>query len=340
MKRSTNYLTAIGAALAMAVLILDTKTALAGGAAGIKLCLQTLIPSLFPFFLTSYLLTSSLSGRRIGLLRPLGRLLRIPAGSESLVLIGFLGGYPVGAQAVARAYDAGSLTKRDARRMLAFCSNAGPAFLFGIGARAFPQLWICWVLWAIHMISAVLVGILTPGGNTQKARIKPLSATSLPDALLHSVMTMGLVCGWVLIFRVLLAFLERWFLWLLPTDLQIALSGILELANGCCTLTDIENTGLRLQLFSSLLGFGGLCVALQTRSVAAKADTGLYLPGKLTQAAISMLLCVPVQLLLPAQQRWFASPLLYAAALLIPVIYTVFLTKLQNNSSNPAAAVV
>ena len=47
----TNKLACTAAALGMLVLILDSKTALAGAREGIDLCIRTVIPSLFPFFL-------------------------------------------------------------------------------------------------------------------------------------------------------------------------------------------------------------------------------------------------------------------------------------------------
>ena len=126
--------TGIGAASAMAILILDGKTAITGAQDGIALCLQTVIPSLFPFILLSILLTNTLLGHAIPLLRPLGRLFHLPSGSESLLICAFLGGYPVGAQTVSSLFQNGQLPRSTADRMLTFCNNAGPAFLFGMTA--------------------------------------------------------------------------------------------------------------------------------------------------------------------------------------------------------------
>ena len=102
MKRR-RLLTGIGGCIGLLVLILDAKTALQGARQGVELCLKTVIPSLFPFFVLSILLTSSLLGSRIPLLRPLGRLCGVPKGAESLLIPAFLGGYPVGAQSVPEA---------------------------------------------------------------------------------------------------------------------------------------------------------------------------------------------------------------------------------------------
>ena len=98
----------------MLALILDGRTAIDGARQGIELCLRTVIPSLFPFFVLSILLTSSLLGSPLAVLRPLGRLFGMPDGAESLLIPAFLGGYPVGAQNVAAAFRSGQLTKPEA----------------------------------------------------------------------------------------------------------------------------------------------------------------------------------------------------------------------------------
>ena len=88
------------AAAGMVVLILDSRTALMGASEGVALCLKTVIPSLFPFFILSGILSGSLMGLEFPILRPIGRVLGMPNGSEMLLVSGFLGGYPVGAKAV------------------------------------------------------------------------------------------------------------------------------------------------------------------------------------------------------------------------------------------------
>ena len=161
----------LGALAFLLLLILDARTAAEGMRSGITLCLRTVIPSLFPFFVCSMVLNSSLTGQPFHALRPLSRFCRIPRGSEALLLTGLLGGYPVGAQAVSEAYASGHLDRRTARRMLAFCSNAGPAFLFGMLLPIFENKNAVWVLWLVHMASALLVGKLYPGGGNSTVRL-------------------------------------------------------------------------------------------------------------------------------------------------------------------------
>lgn len=327
--------TALAASIGILLLILDSKTALRGAEDGLQLCIRTVIPSLLPFFVLSILLTGSLTGQNIPFLRHLGRLAGIPTGSESILLTGLLGGYPVGAQSVASAQASGVITNSEAARMMAFCNNAGPAFIFGMTASLFPYPWMGWALWGIHIASALLVAILLPGKSRRKVSLPNSETPSFPAAVSSSMRIMASVCGWVVIFRVILSFMEYWFFWLLPVPTQVILTGLLELANGCCTLGVIENVGLRLIICSALLAFGGLCVGMQTASVAANVDRRLYFPGKVLQTIFSILLSFSAQLLIPAHNSVKIPLWIPAVLLMIPVI---FLQRLQKRSSIPAKA--
>lgn len=315
----------IGAALGMLVLILDSKTALQGAQTGIDLCLRTVIPSLFPFFLLSIVLTSSFLGSSLPWLRPMGKLCGIPTGAESILISAFLGGYPVGAQAIATAYRSGQLSKADAERMLSFCNNAGPAFLFGMVASMFPERGMAWLLWGIHIASAILVALLMPGISAEAVKMAGQSGISLSQALQRAIGVMATVCGWVVLFRVVIAFLERWVLWLLPMAAQVAVTGLLELSNGCCELWKIADVHTRLLVCSAILSFGGLCVTMQTVSVTSGISLRRYFLGKGIQTLISLLLTSGV-----ICGIWIPCCALLA-------IFAVILRKTQNRGSNPAA---
>lgn len=289
-KRS--ILSGTAAALGMLVLILDSKTALAGAQEGVMLCLRTVIPSLFPFFVLSGILVASWMGAPFPLLRPLGRLLGMPKGSESLLISGFLGGYPVGAKCVRDTWKRGYLNKEDAQRLLCFCSNAGPAFLFGMVAPLFPDITSGWVLWGIHILSALLTGILFRENSASKASISPAKVPALTESLTGAMKVTAQVCGWVVVFRILSSFLERWLLWAVPLWMRSGMIGLLELSNGCISLAAVESDNLRFLLCSAMLAFGGLCVFLQTASVTRGLSMGSYLCGKLLQTLFSIVLSV------------------------------------------------
>jgi len=280
-------MTALFAALGMLILILDGQTALAGASAGVELCLKTVIPSLFPFLFLCSLITGSLWGERFSFLLPISKITGIPEGAESLLIAASLGGYPAGAQAIGEAYREQRLTRMDAEHLLIFCSNAGPAFLFGIITQQFPQKNIVWVLMCIQLFSALLTGILNARQNTQSASFSPRTV-SASQHLTTTVKTMGIICGWIILFRILTDFLTRWVFWYVSGDIQVILSGILELSNGCCMLSQISNPAHRFLICSGFLSFGGLCITMQTASVIGDLSLKPYLYGKLLQALFSL----------------------------------------------------
>lgn len=288
MKKS-NPVPGLFAALSMLLLILDSKIALQSAAEGIDLCLRTVVPSLLPFFILSGILVSDLVGRNISFLRPLGKLLGMPEGSESLLISGFLGGYPVGAKAVRDFWAAGCLRKKDAERLLGFCSNAGPAFLFGMAAPMFSSPFAGWMLWFIQILSALMVGLFSPESSAEKMMPSSSAHLSIPDALKNALSVTAQVCGWVILFRILNGFLTRWFLWFLAKEVQTTVMGFLELANGCMALTSIQSEKLRFLLCSAMLSFGGICVLMQTLSAAKGLSLKYYTWGKLLQTGFSLL---------------------------------------------------
>ena len=317
--------TGIFSAMGLFLLILDGKTAISGAAEGVDLCMHSAIPSLFPFILLSMLMTANLSGFQIPFLRFPGKWLRLPEGAECLLLTGFLGGYPVGANAITEAWRSGHLSKDNAEKMLAFCNNAGPAFLFGIIGPQFSGTAAPWLLWFIHMISALIVSSFL--SFQQEAIAASRKTLSLPQTMTQALKAMANICGWIIFFRVGIAFLNRWVLWILPAPWQVAVSGILELTNGCLSLSEIPNEAARFVLCSGLLAFGGISVHMQTLSVTNGLVLNYYFPGKILQTALSILF-----------SAWiihFDIKIALLAAM-IAILSAIYLRKMENRGGIPA----
>lgn len=311
MKKSKTIISGIFASIGLLFLILDGKAAFTGARDGIALCLFTVIPSLFPFLILSLIINSVLIGKKIKILQPLCKLCGIPAGGESLLLLGLLGGYPVGAQSITDAYNKQYINKATAHRLLGFCNNAGPAFIFGILSTQFPSPMIAWAIWLIHILSALAVGSLLPDKCNEACNLLSVKPVTLTESLEQSIRILGKICGWVVLFRVILSVLSRWLFWLFPVWLQVIITGLFELANGCVELCMIPVCGLRLIIAVSILSFGGLCVGMQTASVTKELGTGFYFPGKVLQTIISVILAVLLQLVLfPIAEQCTVSPIL------------------------------
>ena len=273
----------------MVILILDGKTALLGAKEGLNLCITAVIPSIFPFLVLSGILTAAFSGSKLSVLSLPARLFHLPKGTEALLVNVFLGGYPVGASAVSREVSRGQLSKEAGEIMLSWSNQAGPAFLFGMLGMLFSSRITLFLIWLIQIISALWTCQMYCGKEWAPAALQCNSA--LPE-LRTSVGIMGVICGWIVLMRVVIAFLDRWVLWALPGVLRILVIGILELSNGCAALAQVSGEGPRMLLACVMLSMGGVCVALQTQSVCGGLSMKYYIQGKLIQGCFSAVLCL------------------------------------------------
>ena len=172
-------------------------------------------------------------------------------------------------------------------------------------SQLFENPVVIWLLWGIHITSGLLVGLILPGEANNCCAIDKTVPVSLPKAMQNATKVLMFVCGWVITFRIILAFSDRWFLWRFPLDLRVLFYGLLELANGCVMLSKIPLAGLRFLMASFMLSFGGLCVGMQTISATEGLGSGYYFPGKVLQALFSVLISYCLQIFLFTSSELF-----------------------------------
>lgn len=315
---------------AISLLILDTQTAIHGAAEGIELCMKVLLPSLFPFFLIINYANSVLTGFKIPILRSVGRSLQLPDGCESILLLSLLGGYPVGAQLIGDLYRKGQLSKRTCRILLGYFNNAGPAFIFGITGLLFSHPYFPALLWGIHIISALITGHILPKPKQGEEIQQNQASISIVKSMQHSIRICAAVCGWVIMFKTIQAYIFKWLIYDSDSYLSLIIRGILELSTGCIGLLEFTSEPLRFLLVSAFLAFGGICVILQTASVTESLGMGLYIPGKFIQTAISLIIAT---IFFIHQIR-----LTLALSIIIPSLIVIFVTSLivKKRCGNPA----
>ena len=138
-------------------LLLDAAEVRTAVTEGLSLCTRSVIPSLFPFLAVSALLMSLGFGEwRSGPLSGLVALYRIGGAGASALLLGLVGGYPVGARTAASLVSDGVLSKEEGERLLTFCNNSNPAFLITVlGLGVFGSVRTGMWLWLIHILSAL-----------------------------------------------------------------------------------------------------------------------------------------------------------------------------------------
>ena len=242
----------------------------AAAAEALSLCARSVIPALFPFLVVSSLLLSLglgelLSPMLAGLMEPL---FRVDGVGSSALLLGLVGGYPIGAKTAADLYRGGRLSRPEAERLLAFCNNSNPVFLISVlGGGVFGSVRAGVWLWLIHLLSALLTGLLfrnhggparRQAGGTAAFQAVSLSAAFVA-AVRESLSGMLSVCAFVTFFYVLARPLASLGGWLGPV-----LVGLTELFS-LTPLLRPDRFGFILA--SAMAGWGGLSVLCQTAAV-------------------------------------------------------------------------
>lgn len=317
---------------------------------GLSVCACSILPSLFPFFVLTNLWIS------LGYANALSRavapavqaVFHLPGPAASAILLGALGGYPVGAQAAAQLYRDHLISREDAQQVLLFCNNAGPAFIFGIlGSGLFQSTAAGAILWAIHLGSALLLGILFRPRKRPSADPAPVFVSetkpflpALTAAVTQAGETAFRVCLFVLFFSVAVGFLQ----FLVPDSWQASswftlFLGSLELAGGAKLLTAASlSPATAFVAASGLLGWGGLCVHCQTLSTLSEAGLSVksYLGGKLLHGLVSASAACLLLPTVPIHTACFSSASSWHPSLtFLPLLLLLFAALPKSSSGKP-----
>lgn len=278
------------------------------------LCADSVIPSLFPFFVISNLLISLDIGAFCEkYLRKITRpLFGISASLSPALALGLIGGYPMGAITCAEAYSQKLCTKEDAERALAFCNNCGPAFILGaIGSGVFSSGKAGTALLIIHISAALTTGILfhvfrppqksgaafAQGSKCNTPGFAKAFTSSVAKALSSSLS----ISAYVVLFSALVKmmtilgifpFIGWLFEKLLGCKGEIAsafASGFFEMTVGSFSIARYASSSTAFILISFLLGWGGLSVHAQALSFISDTDLSVknYFCGKIMHGTIS-----------------------------------------------------
>lgn len=304
-------LSACAAALIFASLIIFPTEASDAAANGLRLCAKLMIPTLFPFFVATFLLSE------LGFAEALGRLIS-PAASRlfgvsgkaaTAFVVGLCGGYPMGAAYIADMRKRGLISSEESARLLPFCANSGPAFIVGaVGVGIFSSSLAGLFLYAVHIISAAVGGMILGGGGGNPDVADEQKSTSfakaLTNAVRRSVVSMLYVCGFVVTFSVfcelLCAFgpfelvsakLSSFF----GCDLLFGKAlfiGIFELGSGVGVMSGLSLSPECLALAAFLVGWGGISVHFQTFALLDEGDikTARYIIGRFMIAAVAAII--------------------------------------------------
>lgn len=297
------------------LLVLYRDAARHGVLKGVYTCLNTLVPSLFPFVLLACLISRSRAAAV--LFRPFSSVMRhifrLPPCAAPALLLGLTAGYPVGAKMTAALYERGDLDREQAARLISFCTAPGYAFCVYTASRLSGGKHSALFLFCSTVLPPLLIGIIR-ARFAPKPTAKPSAAASgddFTDAVRDGISAMVSMCGFVVVFSVLLAVFQ--------------VSGLFRAAVSllsACGFT-VPNAGALLLYFAEVtegvehsaywhlplstaafgLGFAGVCIHLQLfsffRRKAFPIPKPLYFVLRLLTAVCSSVVCTWLTRLFP-----------------------------------------
>ena len=303
-------------------LILFSESNLEAAKNGLKLWANSVVPTLFPFFVATELLCKTNFIQLLGKLfnKFMKPVFNVPGESTIAIIMGIISGYPVGAKVVCNLYDNKICSKSEAERLIAFTNNSGPIFILGsVGISLLKDIHIGKILLVSHILSSLLVGFIFRFWKKNQVDLTFRNYNSESKALIRiadlgeiignsikkSISTILSIGGFVVLFSVIISILSSMQIltgcsFLLeklgvPYDISLSiLTGFIELTNGIqLASTYYSNFTLPCILTCSfLLGFGGLSVLLQVFSIISKSKISIkpYLYGKILHGVLSVII--------------------------------------------------
>ena len=305
-------------------LIIFSNSNLSAAKNGLVLWANSVVPTLFPFFVATELLSHTNFAYYLG--RILNRFMKpifnIRGEGSFAFIMGIISGYPIGAKIAANFRENNICTKEECERLLSFTNNSGPLFIVGtVGISMFGNSTIGFLLLITHLLASITVGIIFRFWkyNVKSPDIKNNSYVNsknnislsnlggiIGNSISSSINTILLIGGFVVLFSVIISILKTSGLLHILADciqplfnlLHIPdtfttgfISGILELTNGLNIISTIPSKKLSINIIiaSFLLGLGGISILLQVWSTIAKTDLSIkpYILGKLLHACFA-----------------------------------------------------
>ena len=305
-------------------LVIFSRTNLSAAKNGLVLWANSVVPSLFPFFVATELLSHTNFTFYLGKLlnKFMKPLFNIRGEGSFAFIMGIISGYPVGANIAANFREKNICSKEECERLLSFTNNSGPLFIIGtVGITMFGNSTIGFLLLITHILASITVGIIfrfwkhnsknkydNTNYNLNSNKDIKLSEIGgiIGNSISSSINTILLIGGFVVLFSVIISILQTSHLLNvfssftnpllnilnIPYDFSAGIiSGFFELTNGLNIVCNIPQKKLSINIIiaSFLLGLGGLSVLLQVWSTISKTDLSIkpYILGKLLHACFS-----------------------------------------------------
>ena len=257
--------------IALALLMIFPRECRVGAENGVFLCIQVLIPSLFPFMILSDFIVKTGVTSTIPkcMEKPTQFIFGLPKDSCAVILLSLTGGYPVGAKTISCMYKDKIITLAQAKKMSLFCVASGPGFLITfVGCSMLSDKTLGYILLMSQIISFIISGVIAKWIIKEDTKIQCLETKpenlSIGEALVKSVLSSIKSCAYMCALVILFgAICEIYIKITTGFPNLIWVTSLIEITNGVKFLSQ----GYSPVIISAMCGFSGLCVHFQIFSL-------------------------------------------------------------------------
>lgn len=349
------------------LLIYHSDTASVSAIKCFDICIGTLMPSLFPFFVLSKIFIDSGGDTFLAkVFKPIMMpLFKINSSASSAFLLGLISGYPIGGKTAVQIYNQGLISKKEADNLICFSNNSGPLFIIGaLGAGMFSSKKIGVFLYAIHILSALTLGFVLrftlPKSSNQKSNnnVKKHKENIFTSAVEDGMKSLIKVFAYVIFFSIITDVLNDGGLFYPVTsflgsfgigkDISVALStAFLEITSGIKKLSIANCTlSFKIIIISFFLGWSGFSIHFQTKSVLNGFDFPFkkYLTAKFFQGVFASIYAFFALKLFPLEKPVFFNtyniysekflPYRFCALITVMILFVYIIKQLRLKHSN------
>ncbi len=292
---------------------------------GLEICVYTIIPSLFPFLiLSTYIVRSEMFSPFFRFFSPVSRtFFRQPECTVPVILMSFIGGFPIGAKMTSSLLESGKITKNQAQRLLLFCFNGGPAFtITAVGINMLGSVKAGVIIYVSVCLSSLILGFISALFDDKKKVEKTLfkedkmTSLVLSASVTDSVNTIFSMCAWIVLFSALTECINTLNL---SHGVLLFTNSVTEVTKGCT----VACNELSIPVISAIIGFGGFCIHCQIYGFISQSGLKYtrFLVVRIINSALSAVICFVLLLKFPVTVSSFGSA---ADSVIIPFSVSPF----------------
>ena len=270
---------------------------------GVRICLSTILPTLFPFTILSlFIIKTDAFFFLYKFLSPITeKIFKLSPQTIPVIIMSLIGGFPIGAKMANSLYKNKKITENECQRLIIFCVNGGPAFTINtVGMLFLHSKKAGVILYFSLLLSSLLLGITVSffsKGERNNVKIDEDSGDiilSLTSAISDASYTMISICAFVIIFNGFTNCIEQLGL---PTSANLFINSISEVTKGCL----VASKTMSLPIISAIIGFCGFSVHCQILNYIYDCNLKytVFFAFRVLNATVSALICHMLLLVFP-----------------------------------------